>query len=111
MYGDNGTININTAAPLLIQALDDRIEAENAAQLTEFREDEKNVELLGERSWYQQISGWPGDIELNESLVGTTSSFFKVRAEATIDTKLLTMVAYVKLSGKQKIEILYRTIE
>jgi len=111
VYGDNGAVNINTAAPLLIQALDDRIEAENAELLTEFREDEKNIELLGEPSWYQRISGWPGDIELNETFVETTSSFFKIRAEATLDTKLLTMVAYVKRSGKQKIEILYRTIE
>ncbi len=111
VFGDNGAININTAPPLLIQVSDDRIEADKAAQLVEFREDEKNVDLLGEGAWYRSISGWPGDIELNERFVETSSSFFKILAEATLDNSVLTMVAYVKRSGKQKIEILYRAID
>jgi len=111
VFGDSGTININTADPFLIQAFDDRIDSEQAASLVEFREDEKNVELLKEPSWYSQVSGWPGDIELSNTFVTTTSNVFQVRAEATVNETVLAVVAYVKRSGKDTLEILYRKIE
>jgi general secretion pathway protein K len=110
VFGDNGTININTADPLLIQAIDDRVESEKAALLVEFREDEDNAALLGEQSWYRSVSGWPGDIELSNRFVVTTSNFFKITAEATLGNGVLTMVAYIKRSDRQKMEILYRKV-
>jgi general secretion pathway protein K len=110
VYGDNGTMNLNTADQLLIQAFDDRIDAEKAVLLVEFRENEDNAELLGEQSWYRSVSGWPGDIELSDKVAVTTSSFFMIKAEASQGNKVLTMDAYLKRSGKEKMEILYRKI-
>ena len=110
VYGVSGAININTADPLLIQAFDDRVDPEKAALLAEFRKDEDNAELLGEQSWYRTVSGWPGDIELSNKLAVTTSSFFKIRAEASLGSEVLSMDAYLKRSGKEKMEILYRKI-
>ena len=110
VIGNDKTININTASPLLIQSLDDRIDAEAAALLVEYREDENNGEALSEPSWYRGVSGWPGDIELDDTVVVTTSSYFMIRAVAALDNDELTMSAYVQRSGKEKMEILYRRI-
>ncbi len=110
VMGVGKTINMNTADPLVLQSLDERIDAEMAALLVEYRGDENNVAALSEPTWYRGVSGWPGDIEIGGSVLSTTSSYFMIRAEATLDNEALTMSAYVQRSGKQKMEVLYRRI-
>lgn len=109
VFGSGGAVNINTADAFLIQAIDDRIDGDKAELLVEFRGDENNIESLGEQSWYRNVSGWPGDIELGE-LVVTTSGFFKIEAAASLNNAAMEITAYVKRSGKQEIEILYRKV-
>ena len=110
VLGNDKTININTAGALLIQSLDDRIDAEAAALLVEYREDENNLEALSEPSWYLGVSGWPGDIELDDAVMVTASNYFMIRAAAALDNDELTMSVYVHRSGKENMEILYRRV-
>lgn len=110
VLGNDKTININTAGALLIQSLDDRIDVEAAASLVEYREDENNLEALSQPTWYLGVSGWPKDIELDDSVMVTTSNYFMIRAAAALDNDELTMSVYVHRSGKEKMEILYRRV-
>ena len=108
VFGDSGSININSASPTLIQAFDDRIDLEQAELLIQFREEENNAESLSDPNWYLDVSGWPGDITLPPALITTSSDFFRIRSEAILMDERLTITAYLRRSGKEAVEILYR---
>ncbi len=82
--GEEGKININTAPPLVLQALHEEITEELATALVDFREQEENRELLEERDWYKYVSTFPAHITLEQDILTTHSAFFKILVTARI---------------------------
>jgi general secretion pathway protein K len=85
MGGKEGRINLNTAPPLVIQALHEEIDEELATALVDFREQEENRELLAESDWYKYLPSFPAHITLEQELLTTQSDFFKILVTARID--------------------------
>jgi len=108
VFGSGGKININTADGPLIRALDDRIAADDAQLLTEYRAEVENAETLSDVNWYRDVPGWPGDIELSSQGITTTSTVFRIEAEAVLNGEYMKMTTYVRRSDKNTLEILYR---
>jgi general secretion pathway protein K len=111
VYTSDGKINVNTAPPLLIQSLEPLISEELVAKLDTYRKDKDNEDSLGRPDWYQNISGWPGDIVLNPVMVTTKSSYFEVIATGISDTLSRKMVADVERKSPDEINVLVRKIE
>ncbi len=99
--GDNGTININTADVLLLQALHEAMTKEAAEVMVEFREDENNSALLENSQWYKNVPSFPGDIELQQDLITTSSNFFTIEAMATLEEQQKTITATVERSDTE----------
>jgi general secretion pathway protein K len=74
----NGRININTADPLVLRALSDQIDQEQAEDMVAYREDEDN-NLSGPR-WYKKVPGM-SDVSIPDSLLTTLSTYFEITSE------------------------------
>ena len=111
VFGTDGKININTADEIVITALHEDLVAEDGEQLVAFREDEQVIEQLANATWYRNVPGWPGTVELDAKLVTTASTYFKIDSEAALADIHLSMSAFVKRTGKKKLEIVYRKTE
>ena len=83
--GEDGKININTAPALLLQALSSDMTEDLAADLIEFRSDEKNKDRLKNPGWYRQVSGFPGNIIFAKELITTSSNAFRIQVTAFLD--------------------------
>ena len=64
--GNDGKININTADPLLLQAMEPRMTEELAQAMAGFRGEEKNEHKLSSVNWYKEIPGWPAKVVFDE---------------------------------------------
>ncbi len=82
--GDDGRININTAPPAVLQALNGELTEEYVGELIAFREKKENKDALASNTWYRRVQGFPGDISLDPQLVSIRSAFFQVTCEAGI---------------------------
>ena len=80
VYGTDGKININTAAPLVLMALSDQIDAETADNLIAYRGNEDND--LSDMNWYKSVPAFPGDVEIDAELITISSAYFELQAEA-----------------------------
>ncbi|MGB3224448.1 MAG: hypothetical protein WBB23_16730, partial [Desulforhopalus sp.] len=105
--GDDGKMNISTAPLLVIKSMDPLITDDLLAKLAEYRSEKENEESLTNIGWYKEVDGWPGDIVLNQSLLTTSSTYFKIIATGVFDTLSRSVVALaersdgeVKLIGK-----------
>ena len=110
VYGEDGKININTAEPELIKSMNPLITDELAEQFDEFRKDEDNKDSFNDPSWYTAI-GWPGDIELNDKIITTTSQYFQITATGKFDTLSWTMVADAGRAEDGTINLLRKKVE
>lgn len=81
-YGE-GKININTADPLVLRALSDRIDEELAEEMVAYRRNEDND--LADANWYKQVPGM-GDISITGDLITTSSTHFKIISEGIKNT-------------------------
>jgi len=77
-YGDDGKININTAAPLVLRALSDQIDEDLAEDMVAYREDEDND--LSDSTWYKRVPGM-GDVSIPDSLLTISSKYFEITSE------------------------------
>lgn len=77
-HGDDGKININTAAPLVLRALSDQIDEDLAEDMVAYREDEENV--LSDPGWYQDVPGMI-DVSIDPTLLTTLSKYFEITSE------------------------------
>jgi general secretion pathway protein K len=82
VYGQ-GKININTADPLVLRALSDRIDEELAGEMVAYRRNEDND--LADSNWYKEVPGM-GDISIAGDLITTSSTHFKIISEGIKDT-------------------------
>lgn len=108
---DDGKINLNTAAPLLIKSLEPLIDDNEIEELDEFRKAKENEEQLANVRWYRNIKGWPGDIVLNENMLTTKSTFFQVTATGTFDTLSRRVMANIARISPDEVNLLVRKME
>lgn len=85
-WGDDGKINLNTAAQPLLQAMAEGFSKETSESMIEYREDEAHKDLLNNPIWYKAVPSYPGNIVITKELITVQSLFFTINAEATIDT-------------------------
>ncbi len=111
VYGDDGILNINTAHSIVIRAFDPLISDELVDDFHAFRTDEQNKDQLSQITWYKNIGGWPGDVILNDNLIGVKSIYFKVKAVAKMDDIIVKIAADVERSDKNAVNILGRLVE
>jgi len=76
-YGD-GKININTADPLVLGALSDRIDQDMVEDMIAYREDEDND--LSDSDWYKKVPGM-SEVSIPETLLTTSSTYFEIASE------------------------------
>jgi general secretion pathway protein K len=100
-YGE-GKININTADPLVLRALSDRITEELAEEMVVYRMDEDND--LSNVNWYKGVPGM-GDIAIPGGLITTSSTHFRIISEGIKDTLRKRIAGTVERKGDQ-LEIL-----
>lgn len=100
-YGE-GRININTADPLVLRALSDRIDEELAEEMVAYRMDEDND--IANINWYKEVPGM-GDITISGDLITTSSTHFEIVSEGIKDTLRKGITGVVKRKD-QKLEIL-----
>ena len=111
VHGDDDKININTAEPVLLQAINPQVSSELAKDMDEFRRDKNNKELLTDVTWYRNVPSWPGDIVFDEKFVAMKSAFFSLEATGVLDNRKRTMVAVVRRAEQGKITELHRKAE
>jgi len=109
--GAGGLLNINTASPLLLRALDEDLTDEMVAEMVDFREDEKNKEELSSLQW---------PIHAAPSLLGTNglknvtvkSDSFTIAAQGQLGEQRKEVVATVSRNAEtQKVLLLSWKIE
>lgn len=80
--GDDGKINLNTAPGTVLAALNPELNEEMISDLKAYREELDNSENLEAITWYKGVSGFPGDITLDEALLTTTAKAFAITLTA-----------------------------
>ena len=83
--GDGGKININTAPPPVLLALDEGMTEEMVQDIIEYREDEENEENLANVGWFKAVGTVSGDVDPDTALLSVQSDFFKVTSRARIN--------------------------
>ena len=80
--GDDGKINLNTAPEAVLAALNSELNEEMVSDLKAYREEPDNSENLAATSWYRNVSGFPGDITLDEKLLTVSAKAFAITITA-----------------------------
>lgn len=118
LYGE-GKININTANPLVLEALHDSITQNLADQMDAYRKDEEHELSLASVTWYENIPDMVG-ITIEKDLIITQSSFFCISSTASIAggegkgslTKRVTgVVERSEKAGKKYLKVLSWQVE
>lgn len=99
-WDSDGKININTADALLLQSLNQGMDRETAEAMISYREDENNREQLATTGWYKNVPSFPGDIELQQDLIKTVSTFFTIEATAGFEVQKKKVTATVERQDK-----------
>lgn len=73
-----GRININTADPVVLRALSDRIDEDLVEAMVAYRDDEDND--LSDAAWYKKVPGM-SDVNIPDSLLTTSSTHFEIVSE------------------------------
>ncbi len=77
-----GKININTAGPLVLQALSPEMTEEMVQDMIEYREDLTND--LTDPNWYKKVSGMD-HIVFDNDLITTKSHYFEIRSTGVLE--------------------------
>ncbi len=77
----NGKININTAGPVVLQALSGEMTEDMVRDMIAYREDPTND--LAEPTWYQKVPGM-SHIVFDDDLVTTESHYFEIRSTGVL---------------------------
>ena len=93
-YGNDGKVNINTADPLVLQALAEPINKDLAEEMAAYREDEGSD--LTAVNWYKNVPAFPGDIDIPAELLTVQSSYFEIRARAYLGTMSRTVTGVIR---------------
>jgi len=97
VHGD-GKVNINTAEPVVLWSLSERMDLEMARDMASYREDGDND--TNDTSWYKQVAGM-ADISLDAELVSVVSSHFEILSEGFKGKMRRGVTAVVEKSDRQ----------
>lgn len=111
VVGDDGKINLNTAALPVLQALSDDMTEKLAQEMIDFREDPQHHEALKDHTWYRQVSGFPLTLDLGSDLWVVTSNNFEIRASAAIEQYSRTGTGTLLRAANQEQTLLFWKIE
>lgn len=75
----DGKININTADPLVLRALSDRMDEDRVQNMVKYREEEED-DALKDPIWYQKVPGM-SDVSIDADLITTSSTYFEIKSE------------------------------
>lgn len=100
VYSD-GKININTAGPLILQALvGESVSQDTAAEWAEnilaYRQEPMHWDFLGESDWYRNRMAGFNDISLQTDLISTQSRYFAVKLTGKVGVGKKSILAYVE---------------
>jgi general secretion pathway protein K len=104
-------INLNTAPLPVLQALSEEMTPELAADLIDFRGDERNREAMATVDWYKQVSGFPAGVTLDRAVLKVTGGFFEVTVRAANPPFVRTGVATLQRLDNRTQRLLSWTIE
>lgn len=108
--GNDGKININTADPLLLQALHEDMTKEMAEEMQAFRADKKNKDKLASTAWVAEVLPFfTGQNALKNITVKSQS--FTIFSHAQLDATEKNIVATVQRGEDQKITLLSWKVE
>lgn len=110
VQGDDGKINLNTAATLLLKSLNPLIDDELIEKLHSYRTDEENEAQLADPAWYSRVESWPGDIVLNSKFLTTRSSFFLIQSTGESNSLTRKVKAVVNRVDKKTVKVLSRKV-
>lgn len=99
-YGRDGKVNVNTAPPEVLMALDDGIDYELATQMVAYRDDEDNESSLEQVSWFKTFPGYIPQNGKIDQVISTTSSYFAVEAVGMRDVMQKKISVVLHRQGK-----------
>ncbi len=102
LYG-NGKININTADPLILQALSPEMTPEMAKDMAAYRKNDQND--LSDPKWYQRVPGMD-HIVFDSDLVTTKSDFFEIQSTGILEKMEQALDVSVMRGAGKPIQIL-----
>ncbi len=97
----DGKINVNTAGPLVLQALSEDMDADMVEDMTAYRLNEKNE--LTDPLWYRSITGM-GHVQIEPDLIKTSSDDFEVVSTGMAQSMTREIRAVVK-RGQSSVQI------
>ena len=108
-HGRDGRININTAEPLVLNALSDQIEPDMVDGMLTYRDYEDSD--LTSPEWYTWAPGFPSDIEIPPTLITTKSSYFEIYTEVVMEKMRKKVRGMVARGPGSRTELIYWKIE
>lgn len=111
VQGNDGRINLNTADPILLQAMEPRMTEESAQAMADFRGEEKNKQKLSSVNWYKEIPGWPAKVVFDEKTLTVKSGYFRIAAVCEINSLKKEIVVEVHREQNNRIIPLSRKAE
>jgi general secretion pathway protein K len=106
VHGD-GKVNINTAHPVVLWSLSERMDFGMARDMAFYREDEDND--ISYTSWYKQVPGM-ADISLDAGLVSVVSSHFEILSEG-VKGNMRRGVSVVVEKSEQQLSLISWKVE
>jgi len=100
VYGD-GKINVNTAGPLVLQALVSPTVSQDTAEgwaesVVDYRQEPMHWDFLGESDWYRNRMAGYNDISLPVELITTQSMHFTVQMTGKVGVGRKSIFAYLE---------------
>ncbi|MBN2061309.1 MAG: general secretion pathway protein GspK [Deltaproteobacteria bacterium] len=92
IYG-NGKVNINTAHPVVLRSLSDRLEQEMVEDLLDYRERKEHE--LGDKLWYKNVIGTEEDI-FDQEIISTMSTYFEIESRGIMGNRSSGIKSVVK---------------
>ncbi len=111
VHGNDGRININTADPVLLQAMDDNMSEELAHDMVEYRADEKNTPNLSSPTWYKNIPEWPSGLGFDQKTIATKSRYFVITSVGESGSLTEKEEVIVHRESDNKISFLSRKVD
>ncbi|MDO8946141.1 MAG: type II secretion system minor pseudopilin GspK [Desulfocapsaceae bacterium] len=98
--GNSGQININTADPLLLQALNEDMTKEMAEDMQTYRDDENNKDKLASTTWVSEVlPSFTGKNTLKNIIV--KSNYFTISSHAQLDSTKKDIMAIVQRDNQK----------
>lgn len=98
VYGDEtGRININTADPIILQALSEDMDKDLVDEIVAYRQDEDND--LSNPTWYKSALGTNENI-IDPDMITTKSSFFEIRSKGIKDAMTKEVIGVIRRNNK-----------